>query len=90
MKLIYNTEIPRGSRKSGRSSEYASIITDFLASGQETAEVNHKRHGKAVLSVYQGLFCCKKRLGCAVNVVKRGDRLFLARNGRDDNAESAS
>lgn len=88
MKLIYNVEIPGESRKQKRPNDYVSTLTAFLAPGQSVAEVNHKRHGKAVASVYQSFFMARKRIGCSVNIVKRGDRLFLVQEGGEVNGQS--
>lgn len=75
MRVIKTAVIPPKKKRVGRS-VYRDKILGFKGSGFERSEVLLDE-GESPKNVYQNLKRYAKKLG--VSVVKRGDRIFLAR-----------
>lgn len=76
MRVVKVAVIPPRTTKVNRKSKYKQKLLDFEGSGFEYAEVTFDE-GEDARKVYMGFAKYAKKLG--VKVVKRGERLFLAR-----------
>lgn len=76
MRVIRAAVIPPRTTKVNRKSKYKQKLLDFKSSGFEYAEVTFDE-GEDARKVYMGFAKFAKAVG--VRVVKRGERLFLAR-----------
>lgn len=76
MRVVKVAVIPPKTTKVKRVSKYKQKLLDFKGSGFEYAEVTFDK-GEDARKAYMGFAKFAKKVG--VRVVKRGERLFLAR-----------